>query len=1056
MLKKAILLLSAALSLGSSVNAQQPVGWCATDQHYREYKERYPEKMAAIEKQIAQEMARLNLSQFKTTADTDTVVFHIPIVAHVVHAYGNSYITDEKVYDMIKDANKYFNAQNSQLSQVIAPFVKYIGNPRVEFHLASRDPLGRRTKGITHRYSYLTNGGDDQAKFDLWAPDRYLNIWIIDRIGRGDGGVAAYSRFPSMAASNPYDDGIITGYAYVGDNEGSTISHEIGHYFNLFHVWGNTPVATQCGDDEVDDTPPNKGHFAATGNCNLPSVLYDTTCINTGTKIGRIMLDTVNGKPIRTNSSNNAGVGFHAHTGITIDTVSIYPATRGSIFDISLLRKNGSVIKRLSDLPLVKLGRTAPVNNPVRDTFTSRKSASMSFTTQKPIRIESVDIYPDTIGAPFTIKLYEADSVLSTYSGVTTTKTGPQTVPLGFFVATSLFARAIPPRPASDFRLVLTENPGMLRDTVLNRIPAVDSQAAGIAYLRYAVDTTSGTDRKRAYNFFYNWQIRHHGVTFTDTSVQNVGLVGFLAPSDSFYRVEMNVNPGMKTDSVEVPLYSLGVPCVITMINDLTNKRYNTIYNWRIKYGYVKNCIDYPDTTNTQNIMDYSNCAIHFTKLQVVRMRAALRSDIGNRDNLAKWQNHVVTGIVDPVTGKYGVKYDLPMIPDFSVERTGVAANNGSHYLCANEVDFVFRNRSWGDTLETLTFKAVDGTPSELTSPQANATFRTKINKPGWATVSLYAKGNNIPVDSSITIERTPVYAADPNFVLDPMNSYQEFSDDVQNEKWPIFNYFNNEFKWKVVKNAGYYDNTSMMYSAYDARIFPASLVGAPGGDYDDFFTPAYDLSGMTTGNCNINFMYSSASRVNNEKLMLDRLRISYSVDCGNTWQDIKSMTGRELANKGSYPNPYAPLWMGDWALASMQIPQAARKARVFFRFRYEPSDNPAMNYLGSGNNFYLDRINISSFPLGVNTLINENKKIAVAPNPTTGNAFIILQNNGQTNAYVQVSDITGKVVYRVEAKLNSKVERIEIPAAAIAVKGIYLVNVVTGDQSYTEKLIAQ
>lgn len=1057
MVKKAILLLSAALGLGSAAEAQ----WCITDQKYHEAKANYPQ-IAQFEQQLKQEMLKLKLIQAKTTDDTATL--HIPVVVHVVHDYGASnYVEDNRIYDMINKVNIIYSGTNSDLSEVIQPFKKYIGVANMKFHLASRDPLGRPTKGITHRFSYLTNGGDDQAKFDLWPPDFYLNIWVIDKIGKGTQGgtVLAYATPPASGAAVPYEDGVMTAAPFI-DDDSKTVSHEIGHFFNLEHTWGNTnDPGVACGDDDVDDTPPTKGVF---GGCPL----YDTTCTNVSNSAAKVILDNPNlpGSKVKT-TTESLGIDFIARTGITIDSVAIYPTNRGGIFDIALQKYNGTgftTISKLSDNWLATVAKPNLTTNPVVSTETADSSAAIYFYNNRPIRIESVDIYPNTIGDPFKIILYNNNDTLAQYNGVTTTNTGAQTVNLGFFVASSVNASSS--RPASNYRLKLVQNPGLYHDNI-KTLPAANASIPKVLTIIRATDTT-----KERYNFLYNWQVRTRGVTATDTSAQWVPL-NFVTGSDSGYRLAVIQNPGLKTDSVPVPLYTKNIPCVFTMTDDTTKGFYNLLYNWQIRWGYIKNCIDYPDTVNTQNIMNYSDCKRNFTKGQVERMRAAANSNVANRKNLISRKAHILTGILDTTTGTYGVKLDLAPVPDFSVEHASSAALSGSHYMCANESKFYFRNRSWGDTITGIQFEFKNGTPATATN--TTATVSTTISQPGWVEVKLSATGNN---SGTSVIERMPVYAADPNYKIDPIKGYfQEFGDDAENSKWPIFNYYNNDFKWQIVKNTGFYDKACIMYSGFDQRSGPAAIIGAPSAftpdkvthtDEDDFFTPAFDLSGMTTGDCNINYMYSGAYRDNNPDVMKDKLEIAYSTDCGNNW---KTMTTREregIANKGSYPNGYAPLWMGDWALASINIPADARKERVFFRFRYKPTGDPEVTFVSSGqggfavqnfgvsNNLYIDRINISNFPLGVNTIVDNAKKVAIAPNPTTGSSYIVIRNTERTTARIQVTDITGKVVYRTEAQLNNSVERIEIPASLISMKGIYLVQIVTGSQTYTEKLVSQ
>lgn len=128
------------------------------------------------------------------------------------------------------------------------------------------------------------------------------------------------------------------------------------------------------------------------------------------------------------------------------------------------------------------------------------------------------------------------------------------------------------------------------------------------------------------------------------------------------------------------------------------------------------------------------------------------------------------------------------------------------------------------------------------------------------------------------------------------------------------------------------------------------------------------------------------------------------------------------------------------------------------FRFRYKPgtfTNSSLSTYLmGSGNNFYMDRFNISSFPTGIdNTVLDQQGGIVLAPNPTTGSTVLTI-SGGKGMAQVQVTDVAGKVVYRTQQQLTGQVNSIEIPAGPISVKGMYLVQVVTENKTQTQKLV--
>ncbi|TRW43116.1 zinc metalloprotease [Georgenia yuyongxinii] len=205
--------------------------------------------------------------------EADRGVARVPVVVHVVARTPAEDITAEQVHSQIDVLNRDFRATNPDTADVPAPFQGLVADPQIEFHLATTDPAGNPTDGIT-RTSTTVNGfgADDQVKFtarggqDAWPADRYLNLWVC-QLG---GGLLGYAQFPG---GPPETDGVVilqsafgtTGTARAPFDLGRTATHEIGHYLNLFHIWGDD--GTGCrGSDEVDDTPnaggPNYGRPA--------------------------------------------------------------------------------------------------------------------------------------------------------------------------------------------------------------------------------------------------------------------------------------------------------------------------------------------------------------------------------------------------------------------------------------------------------------------------------------------------------------------------------------------------------------------------------------------------------------------------------------------------------------------------------------------------------------------------------------------------------------------------------------------------------------------------
>ena len=235
--------------------------------------------------------------------------------------------------------------------------------------------------------------------------------------------------------------------------------------------------------------------------------------------------------------------------------------------------------------------------------------------------------------------------------------------------------------------------------------------------------------------------------------------------------------------------------------------------------------INYPDTTNSQNIMDYSACTSEmFTKEQAARMRAALRSNVGFRSNLVSDANLRQTGIFD-ANGNLLPRPDIAPTALFSEDIPFVCADGSTNVL--------FTNRSYNDTISSAAWNFGGGATNA--TPNSTTTVSTAFTTPGWVKVSLTATGNGNSGSNTITVD-SAVYAAD-SAGFDPHGYYEDFNPNGDLNKYPIFNYYNNDHRWSFVNNAGVYDQTSIEYANYDYR--GSATIGnattTTGGSYSDF-----------------------------------------------------------------------------------------------------------------------------------------------------------------------------------------------------------------------------
>ncbi|WP_214403549.1 zinc metalloprotease [Pseudonocardia lacus] len=207
-------------------------------------------------------------------------VVRIPVVVHVVHRTAQENISDEQVRSQIEVLNRDFRRRNPDVDQVPEVFADLVADARIEFDLATTDPDGEPTEGVTRtRTSASSFADDDRIKSaaaggaDAWPSDRYLNLWV----GRLSGGLLGYAQFPG---GPPETDGVVITFTAFGTlgtaaepfDQGRTATHEIGHWLNLRHIWGDD--GTGCsGSDFVDDTPNQGGEN--TGRPTFPSVSCD-------------------------------------------------------------------------------------------------------------------------------------------------------------------------------------------------------------------------------------------------------------------------------------------------------------------------------------------------------------------------------------------------------------------------------------------------------------------------------------------------------------------------------------------------------------------------------------------------------------------------------------------------------------------------------------------------------------------------------------------------------------------------------------------------------------
>lgn len=269
---RGVLFLLVSTLINLPLYSQQSIQRCGTTEYMDNLKANDPklEQKLIESEQIIQQWIRDNPDWKSRRAGTE---FVIPVVVHIVYNTTAQNLTDQQVFSQIDVLNEDFARLNPDTNLTPAPFAAIAASTPFRFCLAQRDPAGQSTNGIQRRQTTSTsfsstsnnikryaNGG-----LDAWDVTRYLNIWV----GNLSGGTLGYAESPTSTPSNTF--GIAIDYDAFGRNGsasspyhlGRTATHEIGHCFNLRHIWGDDNGAC-TGSDQCNDTPNQAG---STSSC---------------------------------------------------------------------------------------------------------------------------------------------------------------------------------------------------------------------------------------------------------------------------------------------------------------------------------------------------------------------------------------------------------------------------------------------------------------------------------------------------------------------------------------------------------------------------------------------------------------------------------------------------------------------------------------------------------------------------------------------------------------------------------------------------------------------
>lgn len=249
-----------------------------------------------FQQHIANYLANQNNSANRLLAD-----YTIPVVVHVVYWTATQNISQAQVNSQLSVLNKDYAGIGLNVGNVPAAFSSLISNTNIQFCLAQKKPDGsnmaepgiNRVNAQTSGFTNPGNNGWTDTYIDntvkpatIWDPTKYLNIWVLPL----EDGTLGYATFPASSTlsgipggstGSSQDDGVVIGYLYFGDNTGTvvgsapynrgrTLTHEVGHWLGLRHIWGDG----FCATDYCNDTPTQ-----GSANYDCPS-FPKTSCSN--------------------------------------------------------------------------------------------------------------------------------------------------------------------------------------------------------------------------------------------------------------------------------------------------------------------------------------------------------------------------------------------------------------------------------------------------------------------------------------------------------------------------------------------------------------------------------------------------------------------------------------------------------------------------------------------------------------------------------------------------------------------------------------------------------
>ncbi|MCX6291039.1 MAG: M43 family zinc metalloprotease [Bacteroidetes bacterium] len=441
-----------------------------------------------------------------------------------------------------------------------------------------------------------------------------------------------------------------------------------------------------------------------------------------------------------------------------------------------------------------------------------------------------------------------------------------------------------------------------------------------------------------------------------------------------------------------------GVACGDDLVSDTPITLGWTICN--VNGATCGNVID-----NVQNYMEYSFCCKMFTQGQKTRMRAALTSPVGGRNNLSTPANLVATG-----TDGTPAQLCAP-VADFKSDIKICCAGSSVQFT---DLSSLGHPTSWN-------WSFPGGSPASSVDSMPIVQY----NSPGLYNASLTS--GNASGSSSKTKNTFLRVNGGPTQIIPFMEGF-ETSGSFPGADGYVLNPDSGN-TWQRVTNAGSTGTASIKINNYS---------GNANGELDDYVTPSFDLS--TSISLTLDFQLAYAQR---DTAIKDQLNVMVSTNCGKTWTQRYSKYGAGLATASARTSSFTP-GASDWRQEHVNIGPYHNMPNVRFKFQ---------NKSARGNNIYIDDININGIVAGIDETDAAASSFLVFPNPAQGNFSVTFELEKNTKVNIEIADALGRKVKTLAgSEFPAGHHRIAVDKKMDA--GIYFIQLEKGGEIFTKKLV--